>query len=169
MSEKNGSDGAKLFECSPSEHSKPGAVKVSMVAWGLGGVYYHGVRNGNETSSSVPQYAEPWLQQLADGYYESNDWLGNGGTHHDFAGAWVLDKTTVLEKSVKLAYDAPMHSPMLAPLAVSVWNGPQIDEGTVEDATPLAYVGTELYVAWWRRAGARVGKVNPDGRTVTWE
>lgn len=147
----------------------PDVMKVSLIAWGLGGVYYHGIHGGNETSVSVPEYATPWLQHLADGYYQSDEWIGRGGTPTDFAGAWVLDKTAVLEKNARLAYDAPMHNVLLGKRSLSVWNGPQLDVGTIQEATPLSYVGTELYVEWWRKAGARVGRVSDDGRTVGWE
>jgi len=86
-----------------------------------------------------------------------------------FVGAYVFDKKEVVEKNLKLVFDCPLLDVNLPPRGLHKLFEPVIENGDLSDAEPLDNIGIELYVEYWRKAGAKIGIVQDDGMTIVWE
>lgn len=129
---------------------------------------------------------EEMKNSYLSGYDRPHNWRPDDDK--DYTHTVVIDKRPAVEKDFSAAFRSPLlgvglegiekfslgrgDSRMVATFAE---NSPTIAGCVVLQTTtaldaigPLDRVGLNLYTAWWKTAGARIGKVNAGGRIV-WE
>jgi hypothetical protein len=153
----------------PSEKNDRDTVIV--ISWGLAGVHWSykkatisGLSYGN-CSCTTHMNPEYFLPLFESGEYQAKDHNKNA----DFANSYVIDMEKVLEESPVFSVRAPMLDVHLAPRAINKGYKNTIENGQLSQAGSFDYVGIELYIEYWRNAGARIGKVQDDGKTIVWE
>lgn len=154
--------------------------KVKILSWGLAGVNYDYQQEGYGNCSCMTYLGEDYfLEMFESGKYQKDH------PNTIFSGACVIDKSKVLENKTHLAYKAPLIDVNMHPRHVKRFvNNVEFDVGDLESKDifsivevnfkmknigSLDYVGAEIYAEWWRRHGARVGKVQDDNQTIIWK
>lgn len=150
---------------SKRKSAEPSSVPFAVVvlSCGLAGCHYEYQGRWGKTSVSGCSGLEDFLAGLA----ASGGVLAHPSATCTFVGAFVLDKREPLERSAAWAVWSPMFDPALAPWEASRW-GAKREERDASKLGAFEYAGLALYVDWWRRAGARVGRVMAGG-AVEWE
>jgi hypothetical protein len=74
-----------------------------------------------------------------------------------------------LDQTPGLTVRSPMLGVNLKPNMISRLGAKTPFKGNVTQAGVFDDVGVDIYVEFWRRAGARIGKVQDNGKTIVWE
>lgn len=131
---------------------------VKVLWWGLNGVCYdfqqEGCGNCSCTTYKTPEY---FFSHMED--RDKNE---------IFTGAWVIDKSKILENNPTLSIKSPLVDVNADPDSYEKsFNKWEKYTGT-ETITGWTYVGVNVYVEWWRSRGARIGRMI-DEKSMIWE
>lgn len=139
---------------------------VKVIHWGLNGIHYDYSSSEGYSFCKCSTYMNPeyFLPLFERGEYQKKD------SNTEFAGSYVIDKEEILEKNPSFSVRAPLLNCDLPPRAINFFvSNRTAENGIVSQAGSMDYIGIELYVEYWRKAGAKIGKVQDDGKTIVWE
>lgn len=130
---------------------------VKVLWWGLNGVCYdfqqEGYGNCSCTTYKTPEY-----------FF---DHIDERDKSESFTGAWVIDKSKVLEDNPSLSIKSPLLDVNACPDDYEKSFG-KWEKYNEESLSGWTYVGVNVYVNWWRSQGARIG-IMIDEKTIEWE
>lgn len=138
---------------------------VKVIFWGLPKsiCYYFQAEGYGNCSCETYLSPECFFEQLKTNTYKTD-------SNDVFAGAYVINKETVLNDNWGLSFKAPLMDVNLQPYQISKFvERIMIENGTINQCGSMDQVGIELYVEYWRNAGAPIGKIQEDGKTIVWE
>lgn len=158
-----------------------------LISFGLGGHHIDVDHGEGYGSCSISGYDTPER-------FEKALAAGGKGNYPSLAGVPVVDKRPAVEQDWGLAIRSPICSAKLEPGQVSRFAEVCPDpagslvvqafaQGTSEqqglaamacaaaltDFGGLDYVAPDLYLAWWRSHGARVGRMDETGSRILWD
>lgn len=151
--------------------------RVTLLGFGLGG--HHEER--------TPLRRVAGCSSCLSGYASPETWTPDPKS--DYTDALVIDKRPAINRSWSLAIQAPIYGRDLAPDAIErldrdVMTGP-VATAVAENSSvmtmaiagqlktpkgepgPMDRVGRKVYSAWWRRHGARTGRI--EGDRIIWD
>lgn len=158
-----------------------------LISFGLGGHTVELDMGEGYGSSSISGYDTPerFERELASDRKSS---------YPPLAGVPVVDERAVLEENPGLAISSPMVNAKLPAGAVRRFaevlsnpadsmvvqafaHGDSQQQGLAAMAVAAAttdfggldYVAPDVYLAWWQARGARIGRMDEDGRTILWQ